>query len=38
VTVATPKLPPPPAPKRTEEQVAALNLLSRLAAEPVLSA
>jgi hypothetical protein len=38
VTVATPKLPPPPAPKRTEEQVAALNLLSRLAAEPIPAA
>jgi hypothetical protein len=38
VTVTTPKLPPPPAPKRTEEQVAALNLLSRLAAEPIPAA
>jgi len=38
VTVATPKLPPPPAPKRTEEQVAALNLLRRLAAEPIPAA
>jgi len=38
VTVTTPKLPPPPAPKRTEEQLAALNLLSRLAAEPIPAA
>jgi hypothetical protein len=38
VTVTTPKLPPPPAPKRTEEQVAALNLLNRLAAEPIPAA
>ncbi len=38
VTVTTPKLPPPPAPKRTEEQVAAINLLRRLAAEPIPAA
>ncbi len=38
VAVTTPKLPPPPTPKRSEEQVAALNLLSRLAAEPIPAA
>lgn len=38
VAVTTPKLPPPPTPKRSEEQVAALNLLKRLAAEPIPAA
>ncbi|ABU58302.1 hypothetical protein [Roseiflexus castenholzii] len=36
--VAAPKLPPPPAPQRTEEQMQALNLLRHLAAEPIPSA
>ncbi|WP_448544422.1 hypothetical protein [Roseiflexus sp.] len=38
VAVTTPKLPPPPTPKRSEEQVAALSLLKRLAAEPIPAA
>ncbi|MDW8233106.1 MAG: hypothetical protein RMJ54_10020 [Roseiflexaceae bacterium] len=33
--VAAPKLAPPPAPKRSEEQLRALSLLRHLAAEPI---
>jgi len=33
--ITAPKLTPPPAPQRSEEQIKALSLLSRLAAEPI---
>ncbi|MFQ3634102.1 MAG: hypothetical protein SNJ65_21185, partial [Roseiflexus sp.] len=36
--VAAPKLAPPPAPQRTEEQLKALSLLRQLAAEPIPAA
>ncbi|MDW8213463.1 MAG: hypothetical protein RMJ55_07895 [Roseiflexaceae bacterium] len=36
--VAAPKLAPPPAPKRSEEQLEALSLLRHLAAEPIPAA